>query len=168
MSSLEIEKFWNHIFPNPTETFPLYGVSRGRKNRTKVQSKSDFLRSSPISIISSFPLGYRNPARNPGIMVTKESLQKYFELSNIETKLSPRELCFLWGMILLKEEGIITIPAVGMPGASETIRFDLSSKDVIDIDLDILYQKISKSFTRFLNTFNNISEVKDLYFTKHL
>ena len=103
-----------------------------------------------------------------GIMVTKESLQKYFELSNIETKLSPRELCFLWGMILLKEEGIITIPAVGMPGASETIRFDLSSKDVIDIDLDILYQKISKSFTRFLNSFNNISEVKDLYFTKHL
>ena len=118
-----------------------------------------------LLISHDFKMSEKTPT---GIMVTKESLQKYFELSNIETKLSPRELCFLWGMILLKEEGIITIPAVGMPGASETIRFDLSSKDVIDIDLDILYQKISKSFTRFLNSFNNISEVKDLYFTKHL
>lgn len=40
-------------------------------------------------------------------------------------------------MILLRS-GIITIPAVGMPGASTTIRLDLSSKDAERIKLEEL------------------------------
>ena len=67
-------------------------------------------------------------------------------------------------MVLLKEEGIITIPAVGMPGASDTIRFDLSTKDVIDMDLDVLQDKIDNSFDVFLDLVQKVEMAEKLIF----
>lgn len=86
-----------------------------------------------------------------GIKVQESNLANQLKVLNIETELSEKDCCFLWSMVLLKEEGIITIPAVGMPGASDTIRFDLSTKDVIDMDLDVLQDKIDNSFVVFLD-----------------
>lgn len=86
-----------------------------------------------------------------GIKVQEANLANQLKVLNIETELSEKDCCFLWSMVLLKEEGIITIPAVGMPGASDTIRFDLSTKDVIDVDLDVLQDKIDNSFDVFLD-----------------
>lgn len=86
-----------------------------------------------------------------GIKVQEANLANQLKVLNIETELSEKDCCFLWSMVLLKEEGIITIPAVGMPGASDTIRFDLSTKDVIDMDLDVLQDKIGNSFDVFLD-----------------
>lgn len=86
-----------------------------------------------------------------GIKVQEANLANQLKALNIETELSEKDCCFLWSMVLLKEEGIITIPAVGMPGASDTIRFDLSTKDVIDMDLDVLQEKIDNSFDVFLD-----------------
>lgn len=86
-----------------------------------------------------------------GIKVQEANLANQLKVLNIETELSEKDCCFLWSMVLLKEEGIITIPAVGMPGASDTIRFDLSTKDVIDMDLDVLQEKIDNSFDVFLD-----------------
>lgn len=86
-----------------------------------------------------------------GIKVQEANLANQLKVLNIETELSEKDCCFLWSMVLLKEEGIITIPAVGMPGASDTIRFDLSTKDVIDMDLDVLQDKINNSFDVFLD-----------------
>lgn len=86
-----------------------------------------------------------------GIKVQEANLANQLKVLNIETELSEKDCCFLWSMALLKEEGIITIPAVGMPGASDTIRFDLSTKDVIDMDLDVLQDKIDNSFDVFLD-----------------
>lgn len=86
-----------------------------------------------------------------GIKVQEANLANQLKVLNIETELSEKDCCFLWSMVLLKEEGIITIPAVGMPGASDTIRFDLSTKDVIDMDLDVLQDKIDNSFVVFLD-----------------
>ena len=86
-----------------------------------------------------------------GIKVQEANLANQLKVLNIETELSEKDCCFLWSMVLLKEEGIITIPAVGMPGASDTIRFDLSTKDVIDVDLDVLQDKINNSFDVFLD-----------------
>lgn len=84
-----------------------------------------------------------------GVMITPEKLAK--EL-NVDTDLSDVDLSFLFSMILLKEEGIITIPAVSMPGASATIRFDLSTSDAFNLTLEELYNKI-------LNSFNTLKEV---------
>lgn len=86
-----------------------------------------------------------------GIKVQESNLANQLKVLNIGTELSEKDCCFLWSMVLLKEEGIITIPAVGMPGASDTIRFDLSTKDVIDMDLDVLQDKIDNSFDVFLD-----------------
>ncbi len=99
-----------------------------------------------------------------GIKVQEANLANQLKVLNIETELSEKDCCFLWSMVLLKEEGIITIPAVGMPGASDTIRFDLSTKDVIDMDLDVLQDKINNSFDVFLDLVQKVEMAEKLIF----
>lgn len=99
-----------------------------------------------------------------GIKVQEVNLANQLKVLNIETELSEKDCCFLWSMVLLKEEGIITIPAVGMPGASDTIRFDLSTKDVIDMDLDVLQDKIDNSFDVFLDLVQKVEMAEKLIF----
>ncbi|MEE3443292.1 MAG: TIGR03576 family pyridoxal phosphate-dependent enzyme [Methanobrevibacter sp.] len=99
-----------------------------------------------------------------GIKVQEANLANQLKVLNIETELSEKDCCFLWSMVLLKEEGIITIPAVGMPGASDTIRFDLSTKDVIDMDLNVLQDKIDNSFDVFLDLVQKVEMAEKLIF----
>ena len=99
-----------------------------------------------------------------GVMVSEDSLKDQWDKLNIETELSKKDCCFLWAMVLLKDFGIITIPAVGMPGASATIRIDLSTQDVIDMDLNELYEKIDQSFERFLDLSQDVEKSKELIF----
>lgn len=68
-----------------------------------------------------------------GFMITAANLKKQITPEGSET-LTPRELATLMAMMLLREHHIITIPAVGMPGVSDTIRLDLSSKDAERVD----------------------------------
>lgn len=99
-----------------------------------------------------------------GVMVTEDALKKQVDALDIETELSEKDLSFLWSMILLKDEGIITIPAVGMPGASATVRFDLSTQDVIDMDLGILHDKVDDSFNKFLDSCQDVEKSSDLIY----
>ena len=99
-----------------------------------------------------------------GVMVSEDSLKNQLEKLNVETELSKKDCCFLWAMVLLKDFGIITIPAVGMPGASATIRIDLSTQDVIDMDLNELYEKLDQSFERFLDLSQDVEKSKELIF----
>ncbi|MBO7241200.1 MAG: TIGR03576 family pyridoxal phosphate-dependent enzyme, partial [Methanobrevibacter sp.] len=99
-----------------------------------------------------------------GVMVSEDSLKNQIEKLNVETELSKKDCCFLWAMVLLKDFGIITIPAVGMPGASATIRIDLSTQDVIDMDLNSLYEKIDDSFEEFLELSQDVGKSKELIF----
>ena len=99
-----------------------------------------------------------------GVMVSEDSLKNQLDKLNVETELSKKDCCFLWAMVLLKDFGIITIPAVGMPGASATIRIDLSTQDVIDMDLNELYEKIDQSFERLLDLSQDVEKSKELIF----
>ena len=81
-----------------------------------------------------------------GVMVSKESLTKEVKSKTDDCNLSLTDLSFLWSMILLKEEHIITIPAVSMPGASVTIRFDLSANDSDKLEISEIFNRIDKSF----------------------
>ena len=99
-----------------------------------------------------------------GVMVSEDSLKDQWDKLNIETELSKKDCCFLWAMVLLKDFGIITIPAVGMPGASATIRIDLSTQDVIDMNLNELYEKLDQSFEEFLVLSQDVEKSKDLIF----
>ena len=99
-----------------------------------------------------------------GVVVSEDSLKNQLGKLNIETELSQKDCCFLWAMILLKDFGIITIPAVGMPGASASIRIDLSTQDVIDMDLNVLYEKIDDSFEEFLQLSQDVEKSRELIF----
>ena len=99
-----------------------------------------------------------------GVVVSEESLKNQLSSLNIETKFSQKDCCFLWAMILLKDFGIITIPAVGMPGASASIRFDLSAQDVIDMDINQLYEMVDSSIEELLNLSQDVEKSKELIF----
>jgi L-seryl-tRNA(Ser) seleniumtransferase len=99
-----------------------------------------------------------------GVRVSEESLKNQLEILNIETELSQKDCCFLWAMILLKDFGIITIPAVGMPGASASIRFDLSAQDVIGMDINQLYEMVDSSIEELLNICQDVEKSKELIF----
>lgn len=99
-----------------------------------------------------------------GAIVSEESIRNQLDSLNIETELSQKDCCFLWAMILLKDFGIITIPAVGMPGASASIRFDLSAPDVIDMEVDQLYEMVDSSIEEFMNLCQDVEKSKELIF----
>ena len=96
-----------------------------------------------------------------GIMVTPEDLSKEVTVSH---NLSDIDLAFVFSLILLKNHGIITIPAVSMPGASATIRFDLSTHDAFNLDLNNLSQKIISSLDDLLNIVNDEDECRKIVF----
>ena len=97
-----------------------------------------------------------------GVMISPEDLAKEIDISH---DLSDNDLAFLFALILLKDYGIITIPAVGMPGASATIRFDLSTSDAFNLDLDDLSQKINSSFDRLISVVSNEEECRKIIFS---
>ena len=99
-----------------------------------------------------------------GVMVSEDSLKNQLDIWNIETDLSEKDCCFLWAMVLLKDYGVITIPAVGMPGASATIRVDLSTQDVINMDLNDLYEKVDSSFEDFVDLSQDVDKSRELIF----
>ncbi len=87
-----------------------------------------------------------------GVMLKSDDLK--LELNNraVKTDLNPDDLAYLFSMLLLRNHGIITIPAVGMPGTSSTIRIDLASNDAESITIP----NIIKSFCETLNQLINI------------
>ena len=97
-----------------------------------------------------------------GVMISPEGLSK--EIS-IENNLSDNDLAFVFSFILLKDYGIITIPPVSMPGASATIRFDLSTTDAFKLDLNDLNKKIESSFKKLQEVVSNEDECREIVFT---
>lgn len=94
-----------------------------------------------------------------GVMLSPEKLTSY-----LDTDLCDSDLSFILSMILLKEEGIITIPAVSMPGASATIRFDLSTQDAVKLELNQLINKINSSFSMLKEVIKNKEKCKEIVF----
>ena len=97
-----------------------------------------------------------------GVMITPKNLADEI---NIDHNLSDDDLSFVFSFILLKEHGIITIPPVSMPGASATIRFDLSTKDAFNLDLDDLNKKIESSFEKLLDVVANEEKCREIVFS---
>lgn len=96
-----------------------------------------------------------------GVLISPEGLAN--EIS-IDHNLSNDDLAFVLSFILLKDHGIITIPAVGMPGASATIRFDLSTNDAFNLDLNGLSEKLESSFDKLLNVVSDEDKCREIIF----
>ena len=97
-----------------------------------------------------------------GIMIAPEDLAREISASH---NLSDKDLAFVFSFILLKEHGIITIPPVSMPGASATIRFDLSTSDAFNLDLGDLNKKIVSSFNNLEKIVINEDKCREIVFT---
>jgi L-seryl-tRNA(Ser) seleniumtransferase len=107
-------------------------------------------------------LNFDNFKKTPtGVMISPDDLASEI---NISHNLSDNDLAFIFSFILLKDYGIITIPAVGMPGASATIRFDLSTSDAFNLDLGELSKKISASFEKLLEVIPNEEKCREIVF----
>lgn len=105
---------------------------------------------------------FNNFKKTPtGVMISPEDLAKEI---NIPHNLSDNDLAFVFSFLLLKDYGIITIPAVGMPGASATIRFDLSTSDAFNLDLQDLTKKIESSFEELLDVITNEEKCREIVF----
>lgn len=83
-----------------------------------------------------------------GFMISASNLKKEIIPHESDESLSDRELATLMAMVLLKEHHIITIPALGMPGVSTTIRFDLSAADAENLDDTQIVHAIKDSIKR--------------------
>jgi len=88
-----------------------------------------------------------------GFMLKPEGFRAELDAAGVETCLSQKDLAFVFAMLLLEKHGIITIPAVGMPGASATVRIDLASKDASRIE----GQKLIDAFKRTLDELLSIA-----------
>jgi len=96
-----------------------------------------------------------------GVMISPEGLSREID---VDHSLSDNDLAFVLSFILLEDYGIITIPAVGMPGASATIRFDLSTNDAFNMDLDDLGKKIESSFDKLLSVIGDEDKCREIIF----
>lgn len=97
-----------------------------------------------------------------GVMISPEGLAGEIDIPH---NLSQKDLAFVFSFILLKDHGIITIPPVSMPGASATIRFDLSTSDAFDLDLNDLNKKIVSSFEELRDVIPNEEKCREIVFS---
>ena len=96
-----------------------------------------------------------------GVMISPEGISGEVKVSH---NLSDNDLAFILSFILLKDYGIITIPSVSMPGASATIRFDLSTNDAFNLDLKDLYNQIKFSFDKLKEVVSDENTARDIIF----
>ena len=96
-----------------------------------------------------------------GVMISPQGLAGEIK---VEHHLSDDDLAYVLSFILLKDHGIITIPAVSMPGASATIRFDLSTNDAFNLDLNDLSKKIGSSFEKLCGVVSNEERCREIVF----
>jgi L-seryl-tRNA(Ser) seleniumtransferase len=82
-----------------------------------------------------------------GVMLSAEDLEDELNKKGIETKFTCEDVACVFSVFLLRNYHILTIPAVGMPGASATIRIDLASKDAERIDADYIVKAMVETFS---------------------
>ncbi|MEE1129529.1 MAG: TIGR03576 family pyridoxal phosphate-dependent enzyme [Methanobrevibacter sp.] len=97
-----------------------------------------------------------------GVMISPKGLSQEI---NVKHNLSDNDLAFVFSFILLRDYGIITIPPVSMPGASTTIRFDLSTQDAFKLNLNDLNKKIESSFKKLQDVVSNEDECREIVFS---
>ena len=99
-----------------------------------------------------------------GIMLKSEDLKTELNNRNIKTNLCNDDLAYLFSMILLRNHGIITIPAVGMPGASSTIRIDLASIDAERITIDKIVKSLNETLKELIEIIDDTKACKSILY----
>ena len=104
-------------------------------------------------IYESIKKGINNVKETPtGIMLSADDLIDELKQKGVKTEFTSSDVACVFAALLLRNYHIVTIPAVGMPGASPTIRIDLASKDAERIDKEYIVKA-------FIETFSHLSEI---------
>lgn len=97
-----------------------------------------------------------------GFMFKEEEIKKIID-EKVSNDLPSDIIATIYSMILLENYNIITIPAVGMPGASKTIRIDWSSKDSEKLTMDDMVYAIVDTFEKTADIIKNSNVEQILY-----
>lgn len=105
------------------------------------------------AVYESIKKGINNVKETPtGIMLSSDDLINELKQKGIETEFNSTDVACVFAALLLRNYHIVTIPAVGMPGASATIRIDLASKDAERVDKNYIIKA-------FIETFSHLGEI---------
>jgi L-seryl-tRNA(Ser) seleniumtransferase len=99
-----------------------------------------------------------------GVMLRPEALNLELDDRGVKTDLCPDDLAYLFSMLLLRNHGIITIPAVGMPGVSATIRIDLASKDAERIKTQEIVNSFKDTLIQLMNIIDDTKACKSVLY----
>ncbi len=99
-----------------------------------------------------------------GIMITPESLSVEIHKKGVKTDYNHNDLAAIFSMLLLRDHGIITIPAVGMPGASQTIRIDMASKDAQRISTEEIVKAFNETFSKLISLISDQDACKTVLY----
>ena len=106
-----------------------------------------------------------NPLATPTGFMFKEEEIKNVIVNNVGQVDIPADIiATVFSMILLETYNIITIPAVGMPGASKTIRIDWSAKDSEKLSMDDMVKAIVDTFDKTVKICKNSNLEQILYY----
>lgn len=82
-----------------------------------------------------------------GIMISAKGLEEELKQKGVKTEATPEDIACVFSVLILRNYHILTIPAVGMPGASATLRIDLASSDAERVDVDYIVKALVESFS---------------------
>ena len=99
-----------------------------------------------------------------GVMLKSEELKFELDNRNIITNFSYNDLAYLFSMLLLRNHCIITIPAVGMPGTSSTIRIDLASNDAERISTENIVESFNETLEQLIGIIDDKKACKSVLY----
>jgi L-seryl-tRNA(Ser) seleniumtransferase len=99
-----------------------------------------------------------------GVMLSAQDLEDELNKKGIETEFTCEDVACVFSVLLLRNYHILTIPAVGMPGASATLRIDMASKDAERLDVDYVVKAIIETFSHLGEIVNYKSACNMLLF----
>ncbi len=82
-----------------------------------------------------------------GVMLSAEDLVDELNKKGIKTEFTSADVACVFSVLLLRNYHILTIPAVGMPGASATLRIDMASKDAERVGADYIIKAMIETFS---------------------
>lgn len=103
-----------------------------------------------------------NPQKTPtGFMFKEDEIVDELKKRGANINYNADVIATIYSMLLLKKYNIITIPSVGMPGASKTVRIDWSAKDSDKLTMEKLIDAIDETFnmTKEVLDENKIEEI---------
>ncbi|WP_455645624.1 TIGR03576 family pyridoxal phosphate-dependent enzyme [Methanosphaera sp.] len=90
-----------------------------------------------------------NPLTTPtGFMFKEDEIKREVEKRGVNTDVDADVIATVYSMLLIDNYNIVTIPAVGMPGASKTVRIDWSAKDADKLSMDDMVGAIVDIFDK--------------------